>query len=395
MNGVLADARAGFCAKLVILTLFEAGYLKAGVDANSIGKEQWVQENVLRFLMQNALSSIIPSLIVVLIFSWVNWSQLKVSVGADIWLASALLLGGVRLFHYYRYVQPDNGLTIRHWLVSYRILALFSGLVYGFMTVLFFKNASTPLQVLNMFIVVGMPAAAVGTHAVDRYTFRLFMLAIITPSAVVLYLTGDPTYRVVAFLIAIFTFVMDRSARQSATSIRDNFNMTFEMSYRATHDPLVGLFNREELEHQFELRAPRSKKAIAMMFVDLDNFKPLNDTLGHQAGDDALIKVADIIKHAIRSDDIAARLGGDEFCVILFIHDETDVMAIANRICEDVANLKFPEQYGGLSTSIGVSYNTQTQVSFSRLMRVADMACYESKEAGRNQVTLLQYGVDA
>ncbi|MDX1474136.1 MAG: hypothetical protein R3309_08195, partial [Reinekea sp.] len=120
MNGVLADARAGFCAKLVILTLFEAGYLKARVDANSIGKEQWVQENVLRFLMQNALSSIIPSLIVVLIFSWVNWSQLKVSVGADIWLASALLLGGVRLFHYYRYVQPDNGLTIRHWLVSYR-----------------------------------------------------------------------------------------------------------------------------------------------------------------------------------------------------------------------------------------------------------------------------------
>jgi diguanylate cyclase (GGDEF)-like protein len=256
---------------------------------------------------------------------------------------------------------------------------------------IFFAEAATALQVLNMFIVVGMPAAAVGTHAVDKVTFRLFMITITIPAAIILYLTGDSVFQMVSFLIFVFTFIMDKSANRTTHAILENIEMTYAMRYRATHDSLVGLFNREELEHQFELKAPRSKRAIAMMFIDLDDFKPLNDTLGHQAGDEALKNVANIIKLAVRPDDIAARLGGDEFIVILFLDDAREAESIAKTILTGIRKLEFDSRYEGLSCSIGIGFYKTTQVGFSRLMRVADMACYESKESGKNKITTLSY----
>jgi len=333
-------------------------------------------------------------MLVVVVFAWANWSFILKSVACQLWLFYGLALGVARITQYLLYERKHHLFSNTQWLNSYRLLTLGSGLVYGFMTILFFKDAPTPLQVLNMFVVVGMPSAAVGTHAVDRITFRSFMITIVVPAAIVLALTGDPTYRVVSLLIIVFSLVMDRSAGQAARSLMENIELTYEMSYRATHDSLVGLYNREELEHQFEMRAIRSKRAIAMMFVDLDNFKPLNDTLGHQAGDAALVKVAEVIKHAIRSDDIAARLGGDEFVIVMFLDQESEAETIANAILNGVCAIEFESAYEGLSASIGISYSVTNKVGFSRLMRLADMACYESKETGKNKVTLIHHAID-
>jgi diguanylate cyclase (GGDEF)-like protein len=354
-------------------------------------KETWILNSITGFLMRNALSSILASLLVVCVFAWANRSTLVESTSAMAWAITGIVLGCVRVTHYILYSRKQWLLTTLQWIKSYRLLTFFSGSLYGVMTVIFFNQVSTALQVFTMFIVVGMPAAAVGTHAVDKITFRLFMVTITIPAAIILYLTGDSVYQMVSFLIFVFTFIMDKSANRTTHTILENIEMTYTMSYRATHDSLVGLFNREELEHQFEMKAPRSSRSIAMMFIDLDDFKPLNDTLGHQAGDIALKNVADIIKLAIRPDDIAARLGGDEFVVILFLDDLNEAEAIAQTILTRIRNLEFDARYEGLSCSIGIGYYHSTQVGFSRLMRVADMACYESKESGKNKVTILHY----
>ena len=359
-----------------------------------ISKHDWIEDRVLRFLMRNALASILSSLMVIVVYAWANWHLILNSVWCQVWLVTGIVLSITRVTHALLYDRKHSLLPNVKWLNSYRLLTLCSGLIYGSMTILFFEKASTSLQVLNMFVAVGMPSAAVGTHAADRVTYRSFMLTIVVPAAIVLYLTNDPTYRVVSFLMIVFAIVMDRSAGQAARSLMENIELTYEMSYRATHDSLVGLYNREELEHQFEVRSVRSNRAIAMLFVDLDNFKPLNDTLGHQAGDLALTKVADIIKNGIRTDDIAARLGGDEFVVVLFLDQVSEAQSIAQHILDNIAGIPFEGGYDGLSASIGISYHVNSKVGFSRLMRLADMACYQSKEMGKNRVTLIHYALD-
>jgi diguanylate cyclase (GGDEF)-like protein len=171
--------------------------------------------------------------------------------------------------------------------------------------------------------------------------------------------------------------------------MENNFELTYSMKYRATHDPLVGLFNRSELEYQFEQRKIHSSHGLAMMFVDLDNFKPLNDTFGHEAGDDALIAVAQILKTRIRNDDIAARLGGDEFVVLLYLDDANFAQRIADDIRTGVESIvNKDKRFVGLSCSIGLAFKADDNIGFSAMLRQADIACYESKSSGKNNVSL-------
>jgi diguanylate cyclase (GGDEF)-like protein len=183
---------------------------------------------------------------------------------------------------------------------------------------------------------------------------------------------------------------MGRTGRQTHTTFQQNFKLTHTMHYRATHDYLVGLLNREEFENQFEIRLPLTRHGVAMLFLDLDNFKPLNDTLGHQAGDHALQEVADVLVKSLRADDVVARLGGDEFVTFLFLDDIKEIEKIAADILQGVNTITLPGQhnYAGLSASIGIAFSHDNKVMFSQLMRAADAACYESKKQGRNRMTL-------
>lgn len=356
-------------------------------------KDQWMLQQTMRFLMRNALQSSIANVLIIIVYAWSNSDIILENPYALTWVVLGAILGIVRITSYVLYQKKRSLQSTQRWLNTYRLFILFSGLIYGSILYIFFDTVSTVMQVLTMFIVVGMPAAAVGTHAVDRATFRLFLYSTVLPSGLYLFVFANTEYNMVAVLMVIFLVVLDRSGGTTSRSLQENIELTYYMSYRATHDPLVGLFNREELENQFERRAPISKRGIALMFIDLDNFKPLNDTLGHHAGDQALIDVADIIKTSVRSDDIAARLGGDEFVVILLLDELKEASAIARSILAKVSQMTFDESYVGLSSSIGICFNESTNVSFSRLLRTADMACYKSKEAGKNQLTVLPYGV--
>ncbi|EAR09024.1 sensor domain-containing diguanylate cyclase [Reinekea blandensis] len=355
-------------------------------------KDSWILQRVVQFLAQNALQSIVPSLLVVLMFTILNRHDFMSSPILIGWSVSAILLAIVRLLHFFRLKHANSSVQRESWLKGYRGLTLMSGLIFGTLPLLFFDTASDFMQSLIVFVLIGMPAAAAGTHGVDSWTFRLFSLSIVIPSIGFFFASSNTDYTILAVLMILFLIVMDRSAARTRASLMENIELTYEMSYRATHDALVGLLNREELEHQFELRAPHARHGVAMLFLDLDNFKPLNDTLGHQAGDEALKRVADIIRTAIRSDDLAARLGGDEFALILFLQTEAEVQELAESILNRVNQLIIDDRYQGLSVSIGISFHTTTTgVGFSRLMRTADLALYDSKRAGKNQVHLRHF----
>ncbi|MBZ2208860.1 EAL domain-containing protein [Massilia soli] len=161
------------------------------------------------------------------------------------------------------------------------------------------------------------------------------------------------------------------------------------IEHQATHDLLTGLPNRALFLDRLSLairRAGRSGEKLAVMFVDLDKFKSINDTLGHSAGDDLLRMVATHLGQCVRGSDTVARLGGDEFVLLLDnpLGDTTPAM-IAERIAQRLGQ---PVMLGGqehvVTGSIGISIYPEDGTKAEALLRQADIAMYRAKEGGRN-----------
>jgi diguanylate cyclase (GGDEF)-like protein len=363
--------------------------MKKTKTAHGATNQQWISEHMLDFLYGNAPPSVIGSLAVVLVLAYTLWSQVP-SESLFFWTFAGILIAAIRLALWFGYRKRKESRTIWFWLNSYRLMSFASGLLNGLAMWLFFENIPVAYQLLIFFSIVGLTAAASGTHAVDLPTFQLFMYSSCLLAITKLLTFGETTYYALSVMFVFYVLVMARTGRQTNTTLNQNFKLTQTMHYRATHDALVDLLNREEFENQFEIRLPLTRHGVAMLFMDLDNFKPLNDTLGHQAGDRALKEVADILVKSLRADDVVARLGGDEFVAFLFLDDSKEIEKIAEDILQSVNAITFPGQhnYAGLSASIGIGFNHNNQVMFSQLMRAADVACYKSKEQGKNKVTM-------
>lgn len=160
----------------------------------------------------------------------------------------------------------------------------------------------------------------------------------------------------------------------------------------ALHDSLTGLPNlrllNERLASQLAV-SERAKRGFALLFLDLDNFKPVNDTLGHREGDNVLKEVARRLHDSLRRSDTAARVGGDEFVVLLpEIHGDDSVEALAQKLLATIADpIALPRGARcRLSVSIGISVYPRDGASPDELIRAADHAMYKAKEAGKNRV---------
>lgn len=166
------------------------------------------------------------------------------------------------------------------------------------------------------------------------------------------------------------------------------------LAHQARHDALTGLPNRvlllEQLRHAID--SPSSHDAdIAVLFVDLDGFKLVNDTCGHDAGDELLVSVARRLAGAVRSDDIVGRLGGDEFVVVCYENaSRSSAEAIADRVAGSLAApFRIRERDLYVTASIGIAVGRQDK-SPDELLRDADAAMYEAKRAGRARYTVFE-----
>lgn len=159
----------------------------------------------------------------------------------------------------------------------------------------------------------------------------------------------------------------------------------------ALRDALTGLYNRGKFDETLKdelARAERYKRSISLLILDIDSFKKVNDTYGHQAGDEVLKDIANIISSSIRNSDYAARYGGEEFTVILPETDLTRAIELAERIRVTVAQKEFKISENNtiqLTISIGVGSSSK-EISPELLIKSADSALYKAKENGRNRV---------
>ncbi len=161
-----------------------------------------------------------------------------------------------------------------------------------------------------------------------------------------------------------------------------------QLRHQAFHDPLSGLPNRalfmDRLEHTLT-RANRRGSKVAVLFMDLDNFKVINDSLGHEVGDQLLLAVAERLEACLRPEDTAARLGGDEFTILVEeVDGVSDAVRVAERIAESLQSPFVLDQHEVFSTtSIGIALSSPLQEQPADLLRHADLAMYRAKHKGK------------
>ena len=165
-----------------------------------------------------------------------------------------------------------------------------------------------------------------------------------------------------------------------------------QLSYQASHDMLTGLINRREFENHLTVALDAIKdknvESHALLYVDLDQFKVVNDTFGHTAGDALLRQLSEQIQMSIRSTDVVARLSGDEFGILLERCSKERAIAVAEEIRGSIEGYRFEWQdsFTTVRCSIGVVLVNSENADVASLMSSADVACYSAKDMGRNQV---------
>lgn len=162
-----------------------------------------------------------------------------------------------------------------------------------------------------------------------------------------------------------------------------------KLEYFAIHDTLTGLLNRRSLEDMLKRTIARAKRGVmsSLLYIDLDNFKNVNDTIGHGAGDEVLISLTGLLTAELRTEDVVFRLGGDEFAVILEGIDRRGALPAAERLraAIEAHPFKLEGRVFPLSLSIGL-IGIEGTLTMSELMSQADAAMYQSKDRGKNRI---------
>jgi diguanylate cyclase (GGDEF)-like protein len=323
-------------------------------------------------------------------------------------------LGSVTLFNLLRlglhYVKIRTNVSVTSWINLYAALTVFSGLSWSLL--LLFFDASLPLygQLLIIITLVCMPVASIPNNAIWLPVYYAFagpnLLGLLLWALLVVddlnmeYSTLTIAYAIVLFITA---HVYHRNLKGSLQARIQNERLIAELS-RANRqleefayiDPLTGLTNRRWFQEQADNaleRCQRHKSNLALLLIDLDNFKTINDELGHGAGDEVLMTVAKRLKATFRQTDSivhaqmdAARFGGDEFIILLEdIRSNHDVKKAAQRVLDEVNEpIKTDTQLLEPSCSLGIALYPADGNTIATLIRRADIALYRAKDSGKN-----------
>ena len=384
------------------MTAAAASYTAAGSESATELNHAVFGER-LNMYYQSLNQSLLAVILNSSILCWLLWNAQQATVLVS-WYGLVLLVTAYRAIGALRYrrLREDDrmhGRWYRHAIIG----AVLSGLTWGAAGYLLFSNDNIFNQSLLAFVIAGMCAGAVVSLATFLEACVPFLALSLLPFMVRLFSEGSVEALQLGGMAALYLVLMSIFASRVNRTIVHGFEMSHlrqraedVVQRQALFDDLTGLPNRRLLNdrlRQARARCERHGSHAALLFLDLDNFKRINDSLGHQAGDQLLIMIAERLQDQLRREDTAARLGGDEFVVLLTGLEGSiegviaSVHVTAERIREAVAA---PCQLGGaelqVSASIGVSMLPSNAVEEEDLLKHADTAMYGAKAAGRNSV---------
>ena len=317
------------------------------------------------------------------------------------WLAAGILISCLRYLEYRRFRRAaDPLLDVRRWIRRLVLGTAASGVFWGSSALVLFRPDDPAYQVVIAFVLAGLSAGSMTSYAALRRCYFAFVLPAVLPIALRMAIQHDDIDRGIALLTVLFLGVVIRSATETDRTIgnvlmtrAENARLLQELRHQATHDALVELPNQREFNARLLALAEssaRQRRPYALLFIDLDRFKDINDTGGHAAGDAALLRVAELLKAQVRPGDTAARLGGDEFAVLLPDAPRDRAEDVARRILGAIDELALPwgEKEFTVGASIGLAYSDAGDCEATAILRAADAACYAAKTGGRSRLEI-------
>ena len=332
---------------------------------------------------------------------------LKVMV---VWLVSMLAVSIIRIA--VGLYQKKNPVTspeaVEQRLKQFRLGVIVGGVLWGASSFVMFPNSFLQHQMFLIYLITGLSAGAVISYSIDRFSALAFLLLTLLPLLVSMLLKDNPVYTTMTFAGAAYLVFMIVSIKNFHRELTDGVILRHEAVEReqeikqlAFYDSLTNLPNRrlllDRLDHAI-VTSNRTNKRGALLFLDLDHFKVLNDTLGHDMGDLLLKQVSERLSTCVRASDTVARLGGDEFVVMLEDLSENQseaikqIDAISQQILEQLNKPYMLNSFEYRCTpSVGVAMFGVHGQSHEDLLKHADIAMYQAKRAGRNVVRLFDY----
>ncbi|AXM96115.1 putative bifunctional diguanylate cyclase/phosphodiesterase [Pseudomonas plecoglossicida] len=347
------------------------------------------------------------SLLIALLVAWMAMASLdRIHMRLHHYLQSALLIGlGIVLMHFVGMAALQTGAQQYYktgLLLTSASIALLTSLA-ALLLGRYFSNGSGGMhQTMKYGAALLMAGGIVATH----FTAMAAMTLVI-PDDTALRLPSGENGLQLGLTVAFITLVISGSSisaaladkklqskehdlRRVSTLLTQLDQARVSLQQAAHYDALTNLVNRRGFNQVFAERLAEhtaGANRLAVMFLDIDHFKRINDSLGHDAGDELLRAIASHIKAATRSQDLVARFGGDEFCVVTSLASRDEARHLAQRIMQ---RMKEPIDLGGrrmvMTTSIGISIFPDDGHSAEELLKHADLALYQSKGSGRNSL---------
>lgn len=351
------------------------------------------------------------SLLIALAAAWLAMSSLDRShMRPWHYLQSALLIGsGIVMMHFVGMAALQTGAQQYYQtnllLVSAAIALLTS--LAALLLARYFRNGTGKLHLIMKYgASLLMASGIVATH----FTAMAAMTLII-PADTALRLPSVDNSLQLGLTVAVITLLISGSSISAALADKKLQSKEHDLrrvslllgqldqaraslQQAAHYDALTNLLNRRGFNQVFAERLAEQAEGdqrLAVMFLDIDHFKRINDSLGHDAGDEMLNVIANHIRAATRGQDLVARLGGDEFCVVTSLHNCDEARHLAQRIMQ---RMKEPIDLGGrrlvMTTSIGISIFPDDGYTAEELLKHADLALYQSKGSGRNSLNFFK-----
>lgn len=365
---------------------------------NTTAESSALHAEIVGMLYANNRRSLMAAIVVMIALLLVQWHLIDHAILA-VWSSIFLVAYGIRAYLTYQYEKDQQReLHSRQWLQWFRASTCFCGLAWGLGGILLFPEADTAHQAFLIFALVGVSGAGIIIYSVDTLSTNLFSGGIVLFMIPRFLIHGSSVSLALAVLFMVYVFYVTVAGRSLANSLRENISLRIasnldnkKVHQLAYYDFLTGLPNRRLLTdrlNQAFARCVRHQSYGAVLCLDLNNFKGLNDSKGHQAGDELLQQVAFRLQQCLRKKDTIARMGGDEFIAVLdeLSTDKVEAITAAQTTAEKmmaVFSQPFELQNSKYRTapSIGICLFLGDLLKEDEVLRRADIAMYQAKKS--------------
>lgn len=361
--------------------------------------DEQVRADRLHQLFRQSSYAVFGSLLAACMLSLLCWDRFGHTVTVW-WLAMLTCSSVLRILMFFVYFRsPVNERTPQRWEHIYWATLALSASIWGVGAFAVIPADDLLAQVLVMLFAVGMSVSAVSCYSAYRDMTLVSVGLVLLPCTVWLLFQSGPMQVGIALAVVVFASFVVSASRNLSDALEKAFRLTREMeqahgisTHAAQTDELTGLKNRRAFFHnaqQLHTYCQRNKLQLCALMLDMDHFKLINDTYGHQVGDQVLRQIGGVISASFPDADVCGRLGGEEFAILLPDISIEAALNVAEQLIRTIAGLK-AEPVNYITASLGVASTCIGDKDLHNLMNSADKALYRAKALGRNQVVVAE-----